>query len=220
MAYDLLIKNGTVVDGTGAPRVRADVAIKDGTIAEIGKVSDGAQRTIDAAELIVAPGFVDPHTHYDAQICWDPLLSCTSWHGVTSVRDGQLRSRYRAVQARGARNRGVGPGQRRGDSLRRAEQGHHLGLGDAFPSSWTRPSAAAVGINLGFLAPLTPFRHFVMGEESMERAATPDETEQHRGAAARGDGGGRDGLFHHHARPSISASRASRWPAGSPAATS
>ena len=85
MAYDLLIKNGTVVDGTGAPRVRADVAIKDGTIAEIGKVSGGAQRTIDAGELIVAPGFVDPHTHYDAQICWDPLLTCTSWHGVTSV---------------------------------------------------------------------------------------------------------------------------------------
>ena len=85
MAYDLVIKNGTVVDGTGAPRVHADIAIKDGTIAEIGKVSGGAQRTIDAGELIVAPGFVDPHTHYDAQICWDPLLSCTSWHGVTSV---------------------------------------------------------------------------------------------------------------------------------------
>ena len=85
MAYDLVIKNGTVVDGTGAPRVRADVAIKDGTIAEIGKVSGGGQRTIDAGELIVAPGFVDPHTHYDAQICWDPLLTCTSWHGVTSV---------------------------------------------------------------------------------------------------------------------------------------
>ena len=85
MAYDLLIKNGTVVDGTGAARVRADVAIANGKIEEIGKVTEPAKRTIDASDLIVAPGFIDPHTHYDAQICWDPLVTCTSWHGVTSV---------------------------------------------------------------------------------------------------------------------------------------
>ncbi|HZC47093.1 MAG TPA: amidohydrolase family protein, partial [Candidatus Acidoferrum sp.] len=85
MSYDLIIKNGTVIDGTGAFRRRADVAITDGKVAEIGKVSDGAAQTIDASDLIVSPGFVDPHTHYDAQICWDPLVSCTSWHGVTTV---------------------------------------------------------------------------------------------------------------------------------------
>ncbi len=85
MAYDLIIKNGTVIDGTGAFRRRADVAVKDGKVAEIGKVTDGAAETIDASDLIVSPGFVDPHTHYDAQICWDPLVSCTSWHGVTTV---------------------------------------------------------------------------------------------------------------------------------------
>jgi N-acyl-D-amino-acid deacylase len=85
MAYDLVIKNGTVVDGTGAERKRADVAIANGKVAEIGKVTEGGRRTIDASDLIVAPGFVDPHTHYDAQICWDPMVSCTSWHGVTSV---------------------------------------------------------------------------------------------------------------------------------------
>jgi len=85
MAYDLLIKNGTVVDGTGAARFRADVAVAGDRIAEIGKINEGAKRVIDASDLIVAPGFVDPHTHYDAQICWDPLLSCTSWHGITSV---------------------------------------------------------------------------------------------------------------------------------------
>ena len=69
MAYDLLIKNGTVIDGTGTKRYRADVAIANGKVAEIGKVTEGAKRTIDADGLVVTPGFVDPHTHYDAQIC-------------------------------------------------------------------------------------------------------------------------------------------------------
>jgi len=85
MSYDLVIKNGTIVDGTGAPRFRGDVAIDRDRIVEIGKVSESGKREIDASELIVSPGFVDPHTHYDAQICWDPMISCTSWHGVTSV---------------------------------------------------------------------------------------------------------------------------------------
>src|SRR3954469_15211056 len=85
MPYDLLIKNGSVIDGTGAPARRADVAIADGKLAEIGSVSGPAKRTIDAADLVVAPGFIDPHTHYDAQICWDGGLTPSSWHGVTSV---------------------------------------------------------------------------------------------------------------------------------------
>src|SRR6476646_3169121 len=85
MSFDLLIKNGTVVDGTGAPARRADVAVVNGKIAEVGMVKDGAKRVIDASDLHVAPGFVDPHTHYDAQICWDPAITSSSWHGVTSV---------------------------------------------------------------------------------------------------------------------------------------
>ena len=67
------------------PAQRADLAIDESRIAEIGAVTGAATRTIDAAGLIVAPGFIDPHTHYDAQICWDPLVTCSSWHGVTTV---------------------------------------------------------------------------------------------------------------------------------------
>ncbi|HXR25216.1 MAG TPA: amidohydrolase family protein, partial [Candidatus Binataceae bacterium] len=83
--HDLIIKGGTIVDGSGASARRADLAIDEGRITEIGTVTGAATRTIDAAGLIVAPGFIDPHTHYDAQICWDPLVTCSSWHGVTTV---------------------------------------------------------------------------------------------------------------------------------------
>jgi N-acyl-D-aspartate/D-glutamate deacylase len=69
MSYDLLIKNGMIVDGTGRPAYRADLAISGGKILEIGKVKDQAAKTIDASDLIVGPGFIDPHTHYDGQIC-------------------------------------------------------------------------------------------------------------------------------------------------------
>src|SRR5579864_1824122 len=88
MSYDLLIKNGTVVDGTGAPARRADVAIEAGKIAEIGSIKERAKKVIDASDLIVTPGFVDPHTHYDAQICWDSYLTSSSSHGVTTVMMG------------------------------------------------------------------------------------------------------------------------------------
>ncbi|HEU0290918.1 MAG TPA: amidohydrolase family protein, partial [Burkholderiales bacterium] len=85
MPYDLLITNGTVVDGTGAPRFSGDVAVRNGSIAALGKVEGSAATVIDAAGKIVCPGFVDPHTHYDAQITWDSLLSSSAEHGVTTV---------------------------------------------------------------------------------------------------------------------------------------
>jgi len=85
MAWDVLIKNGTVVDGTGREPVRADVAVQGERIAAIGKLDGSAARVIDAEGAQVTPGFIDIHTHLDAQICWDPLATSPCWHGVTSV---------------------------------------------------------------------------------------------------------------------------------------
>ncbi len=175
MAYDLLIRNGTVVDGTGAPRYRADVAIADGRIAEIGKVTDGARKIIDASDLIVSPGFVDPHTHYDAQICWDPQISVSSWHGVTSVVMGNC-------------GVGIAPCKPQAREIAAWDLVNVESIPfevltkgvtwdwESFPSYLDAAEKRGSSINLGFIAPLTPFRHNVMGEESMERAATAEET--------------------------------------------
>jgi N-acyl-D-aspartate/D-glutamate deacylase len=175
MAYDLLIKNGTLVDGTGAPARRADVAITGGKITEIGKVTGGAATVIDADGLVVAPGFIDPHTHYDAQICWDGAVTPSSWHGVTSVIMGNCgvgiapcKPKAREVAMRDLVNVEAIPF----DVL-------NMGITwdwETFPEFIEAAARRNPSLNLGFLAPLTPFRHYVMGEASIERAATPDET--------------------------------------------
>src|SRR5262249_31332304 len=83
--YDLVVRNGTLADGTGAATREADVAIKDGRIAAVGKVSANGKEEIDAKGLLVTPGFVDIHTHYDGQATWDSRLQPSSWHGVTTA---------------------------------------------------------------------------------------------------------------------------------------
>ncbi len=85
MPYDLLIKNGRVIDGSGNPAFAGDLGIRNGKIVEIGKLRGAAARTLDAGGLVVAPGFIDTHCHYDAQVTWDPLCSFSCYHGATTV---------------------------------------------------------------------------------------------------------------------------------------
>src|SRR2546430_3960119 len=174
MAYDLLIKNGTVVDGTGAPGRRADVAISGDRIAEIGSISGSARKSIDASDLVVAPGFIDPHTHYDAQICWDGALTPSSWHGVTSVVMGNCgvgiapcRPAAREIAMRDLVNVEAIPFE-------------VLNAGitwdwESFPQYMDAAARRKPALNLAFLAPLTPLRHYVLGEASLESAANGSE---------------------------------------------
>src|SRR5438132_5004553 len=177
MPCDLLIKNGSVIDGTGAPARRADVGITGGRITDIGRISGTAKRTIDAADLAVAPGFIDPHTHYDAQICWDGAATPSSWHGVTSVVMGYCgvgiapcRPQTREIAMRDLVNVEAIPFE-------------VLAAGitwdwETFPQYMDAAAKRKSALNLAFLAPLTPLRHYVMGEASMERAASPTEMAQ------------------------------------------
>ena len=96
--HDLVIKGGTVVDGTGAAARTADVAITDGVVTEVGQVDGAAREEIDADGLLVTPGFVDVHTHFDGQITWDPLLTPTCWHGVTTIVMGNCGVGFAPVQ--------------------------------------------------------------------------------------------------------------------------
>ena len=97
--YDLVIKDGLIFDGTGAPRVRGDLGINDGTVTAMGRVDAGsAEQVIDATGMHVAPGFVDLHTHYDAQVFWDPYCTLSGWHGITSVAIGNCGFGFAPVQ--------------------------------------------------------------------------------------------------------------------------
>ena len=172
--YDLLVKNGIIIDGTGLPAYRADVGVSGGVIVEIGELNTSGNRVIDAEGLIVAPGFIDPHTHYDAQICWDTLVTPSSWHGVTSVVLGNCGVGIapchwdaREVAMRDLENVEAIP-------FEVLEKGITWDW-ESFPEFMDFAQRQKIGVNTAFLAPLSPFRHFVMGQESIERAA--DERE-------------------------------------------
>jgi N-acyl-D-aspartate/D-glutamate deacylase len=176
--YDLVIRGGRIVDGVMTPAFIGDIAVKDGKIADVGAIAARGAREIDATGLIVAPGVIDVHTHYDAQLSWDPYASATCWHGVTSIvisccgfgfapcrPEDQDRSMRRMVRVEAI------PYEAMKESMRWdwVSQGEYL-------NSLER---SGLGINVAAYIPQTPIRAYVMGEDDNRRKqATPEEIEQ------------------------------------------
>jgi N-acyl-D-aspartate/D-glutamate deacylase len=173
--FDLVLRNADLIDGTRAPRRRADVGVRDGRIAEIGRCEGAGAREIDAGGRVVAPGFIDIHTHYDAQLCWDGLATPSPLHGVTTVLTGNCSLSLAPVRGEGAR-RVVG-------MFERIEDIGAPSFEAAVPFCWEsfgeyleflRPR---LSVNLAPLVGHSTLRLYAMGAASQQRAATDAEIE-------------------------------------------
>ncbi len=173
MHWDLLIKAGRVVDGTGMPSFTADVAVRDGRIARVGRVDDGAAQVIDADGLVVAPGFIDVHTHYDAQLDWDPTASPSSWHGVTTVIAGNCG--FTLAPARPGDTEWLAQMLSRVEGMSAAALGTGLRWsGGGFGDFWRRLDGR-IGVNAGGYVGHSAVRRYVMGDDASRRAARAEE---------------------------------------------
>jgi N-acyl-D-aspartate/D-glutamate deacylase len=185
--YDLKIEGGTLIDGSGAPRQTGDVGITGGKIVALGHAPEGARRSIDARARVVCPGFVDIHTHYDAQVLWDPLLTVSPWHGVTTAVMGSC-------------GFGIAPTRPDGRKaiLRTLERVEAMSLAaletgigpdwpfETFPQYLDAVEARGTAINTAMMIGHTPTRLYVMGEAAVERAATSEEIAQMRAIVVAG----------------------------------
>jgi N-acyl-D-amino-acid deacylase len=174
MSYDLVIKNGTVIDGSGLPGFRADVAVQDGKIVSIGRIRENAREVIDAEGHVVAPGFVDGHTHMDAQIFWDPLGTCSCWHGITSVVMGNCGFTLAPCADKDK--------QLVMRNLERAEDISADAMNVGIEWSWTTfreyldtLERLPKGINYSGYLGHSALRTYVMGERAFDGAATEDD---------------------------------------------
>jgi N-acyl-D-aspartate/D-glutamate deacylase len=173
---DLKITGGTIVDGSGAPGYRGDVGVKDGRIVAVGTVSEDAKETVDATGRIVAPGFVDVHTHYDAQVFWDPALSPSCFHGVTTVLGGFCGFSIAPLSKSAAEY--LLP------MLARVEGMPVETLVAGVPWNWESFGEylsrfeGKVGLNAGFFAGHSAIRRVVMGARAVGEKATPEELEK------------------------------------------
>jgi len=176
MGFDLKIIGGDVVDGTGAPRQKADLGVKDGRITEIaapGKLEGSATQTIDADGRVVSPGFVDLHTHLDAQVFWDPWLTPTCLYGVTSVIGGNcgfsvapitdVDSEYLVSMFSRVEGIPLEPLRHNVPWTWRSTKEYLDAVDDARPA-----------LNMGFLAGHSTMRRAVLGEDATTRAASPN----------------------------------------------
>ena len=174
MTFDLLIKNGTVVDGSGMARYRADVGVTDGRITEIGRIRGPADRTIDADGQIVAPGFIDGHTHMDAQVAWDPIGSCSCWHGVTSVVMGNCGFALAPCKP-DAREWYAKCLEAVEDISTEAMLAGIDWNWETFPEYLDTVAALPKGINYASYIGHSALRMYAMGERALEQEATEDD---------------------------------------------
>src|ERR1044071_4151613 len=192
MAYDLVIRNGKVIDGSGLPGFQGDVGVADGRIVEIGRVSAAARRVIDADGLVVAPGIVDNHTHYDAQVTWDPLCTYSCYHGVTTVVIGNC-SLAMAPAHKEDRDNLAGV-------LSHVEAIPLEAIQAGVQWSWeTIPQYLdaldqRLGLNVACLIGHSAVRRYVMGESSQERHATDEEVAAMRAIVREGIEAGAVGI--------------------------
>ena len=170
---DQLLEGGLVIDGTGTAAVRADVGITDGAISHVGTIDEPAASTIDASDLIVAPGFVDPHTHYDAQLFWDPLANPSNLHGVTSIFNGNCGFTLAPVRADDADYLRRMMAKVEGMPLPALEHGVSWDW-ESFGDYLDRLDGK-LGVNAGFLVGHCALRRYVMGADAIGKQATPDQ---------------------------------------------
>ena len=174
--FDLVIRNGSLIDGTGSKPVNADLAVNDGKIVEVGTVKGTGKQEVDAAGLSVAPGFIDIHTHFDPQLCWDAHATPSIEHGITTVVTGNCSLSLAPIRDKAAADKIVSMFGVIEDIKKRT-------FDEAVPFSWNtfpefldhiRPN---LGINVGALIGHSAIRLYVMGAASQERSATTEEIE-------------------------------------------
>ncbi len=174
--HDLVIRNGTLVDGTGAPARAADVAVDGDRVVMVGVVDGTARRELDADGRLVTPGFVDVHTHLDAQFAWDPIGSSSCWHGVTSVVIGNCGVTFAPVRG--------GDHTYMAEMMESVEDIPARSILDGLPWDWQTYGdylswldRTPLGVNVGGMVGHTALRYFSMGERSLEETATPSPDE-------------------------------------------
>jgi len=176
--FDLVLRGGTVVDGTGAAGVRADVGVRDGRIVEVGELGDAA-RVIDVDGLLVVPGFVDPHTHYDAQLFWDPTASPSNVHGVTTVIGGNCGFTLAPLDPEDADYLRRMMAKVEGMPLEALENGVEWTWRD-FGEYLERVEGTGLGVNAGFLVGHCALRRKVMGKDAVGQVATAEQVDAMR----------------------------------------